>query len=246
MPDNLHSQWSDFRLAIDVARRRVFATQKGCWFRGHRDGSWLLRPRLLRYPNGLEREEALFTEFMTRGAEQFSSAESDWDILARMQHHGVPTRLLDWTDRLTTALFFAVTGSTADSRIWILNPFLLCAKATAGEYAAIISFRDDPTYAYSKHFKRNQQWPYRMPVPTASPWKFQRIGQQGGFFTVQGSDPRPLEELAPRFVTSVPIPAELIGYARSRILEDGVDDFAIFSDLDGLGRSIAKKYNMFP
>ncbi len=33
---------------------------------------------------------------------------SDWDILFHMQHYGCKTRILDWTDNLGTALYFAL------------------------------------------------------------------------------------------------------------------------------------------
>ena len=82
-----------------------------------------------------------------------------------------------------------------------------------------------------------------LPLPVISPWKFNRIGQQGGFYG-RGSHEQALEELAPRFVAKVEIPVELISFARARLVSDGFDEFAIFRDLDSLGRSLARKYKM--
>lgn len=242
--NNVHVAWAEFLARLDEAKASVKARDSGAWFRGHRCGSWDLTPRLLRYSNGLAREETLYTEFVTRGAPFLSDHASEWEVLAKMQHYGVPTRLLDWTERLSTALFFALNGTSESPCIWVLNPFLLAAKASRGRFKAIIDFGDDAEFSYAN--ARNGTWPFRLPFPIVSPWKFTRIGQQGGFFTVNGTDTDPLDTLAPRFVRRVSIPDALIEFARGRLREDGVDEFTAFCDLDSLGRVISKKYKMYP
>jgi hypothetical protein len=125
-----------------------------------------LSPGLLRFPNGLAREQTLFVEFKNRGAELLNGNDNgDWQILTQMQHYGVPTRLLDWTDRLAVALFFALMGAKDDPCLWVLNPFLLSAKATASGKGVVFDFGDDPAFGYSKFFSKPATWPFALPVP---------------------------------------------------------------------------------
>ena len=93
-------------------------------YRGHGAVSFRLRPkvgRLLPPDNSAETLviEALMLELFRRqspGRIEIADA-NDWELLAIAQHHGLATRLLDWTRSPLAALYFAVCNEceTRDS-----------------------------------------------------------------------------------------------------------------------------------
>jgi len=127
-------KWED---AVALARRLPACVV----FRGQENKCWRLQTtheRLRKtYPDALGPDwliEYQILEEFQRNAARFLSTfprERPLDWLAIVQHHGGPTRLLDFTYSFYVAAFFAFEHATKDAAIWIVNQQKLEMGATA-------------------------------------------------------------------------------------------------------------------
>lgn len=94
-------------------------------FRGLTDSTFALTTTLQRMRGrSSELEPKLLRQFKKYAHRDLITEETDWHCLAIAQHHGLPTRLLDWTNSPFVALHFATAdwpNSGTDAAIWALN-----------------------------------------------------------------------------------------------------------------------------
>ncbi len=106
----------------------ISSTTVDPWFRGQGSSSWDLRPSLYRKKENYKLEREMVRDFKLRAATLLEFEPSnDLEWLFVMQHYGLPTRLLDWTESYLCALYFATVdyASKKDAAVWILDPWSL-------------------------------------------------------------------------------------------------------------------------
>ena len=109
----------DTRRAFVSIVEGLRGTRKGpLWYRGCGKVSHELKPSLYRHKGSktiedfMALEKRLLSRFRERSIPFHAVLMTDpWEWLFLMQHYGVPTRLLDWSESPLMALFFAVTSA---------------------------------------------------------------------------------------------------------------------------------------
>lgn len=85
-------------------------------YRGMSNSEWRLIPSLLRLPAyKYDLEHNLALDFISEEPKLFENSNSNFENLTKMQHFGIPTRLLDFSKNPLIALFFACSENFAKS-----------------------------------------------------------------------------------------------------------------------------------
>jgi len=213
------------------------------WFRGQSDASWSLLPGFLRNEVQVS-ETTLMNRFKQSAAmlaENRPQNSFDWTFL--MQHYGVPTRLLDWSESPLVALYFAVdefqNHPGKDAALWCLWPTVLNKNANIvdkveGKY--IPSFEDAELEGYSTESVQTTTRFELLPVATIATRNNPRIQAQLGTFTIHHKQKIAIEEVGnQKHILKYVIPSE----SRQAVLTDlrllGFNRFSLFPELASVG-----------
>jgi len=186
-------------------------------FRGHADSSWLLVPKAGRPPYSEKDDDKYFAQWRRRSIELLNGyhPKNDWEWLALAQHHGLPTRLMDWSYNPLVAVYFALRSSQLNKpRVYV----------TRFEYKAVTDKK--------KPFQIKSVLAVRPNV--VSP----RIARQGGVFTIHPEPTLEMEKIeGERFeLEYFSIDEEYASDLRFELNHIGINELNLFSDLDALSK----------
>ncbi len=215
-------------------------------FRGERDERWPLYSSLSRYlrnfgiaPQVWPEQERRILRIFKRKAHQFldkpPELDDDFQWLALMQHHGAPTRLIDFTWSPYVAAFFALERTIGDAVVWAINP------ARVNSSRAPEAGRMDPRLPGNFqrfYLKGNRRFIWMGEPHTMN----QRLIAQSGTFAVPGVLDVPVEEIlsdGESIMAKFVIAHAVRETAMRELYRMNITFATLFPDLDGLARSMA-------
>ena len=210
---------------LGYASSHYFTESRGHWvFRGHSNVSYKIIPSVGRgsHPSRSREkyERSLFDVFQREAMGLLATRPTDeWEWLSLAQHHGLPTRLLDWTHNLLVALFFAVeTNPEADGELFALRAITKASHPVRG----------------SSPFEITLPAKYYPNIVT------QRIRAQEGLFIAFADVEKPLDcELREDWkLDRIRIPKHRKVELRYELFRVGVHHSSLFPDIDGLAARV--------
>lgn len=258
------------------------------WFRGESDSDFKnpLSPgsyRSLAQDIGLrdlkcdarnikEIENILDAEFFRKGHQYLKELNIKDNQLNRyfiMQHYGIPTRLLDWSENALVALFFAVNSTGIDDKrsvVYVLQPYLLNnytlkeileTKKEFNKIPTIVNIQkkknllnEDNELRIDELYRRYLKMDFcdeksYYPLAILPPPLEKRMLMQSGCFTIFGNE-----------IKGLLSHNNSKGYLRKLVIQEGkkkeilkqldhlgINENSIYSDLDGLGNYLKRKYS---
>ena len=252
------ASWNELHDALfaDSWNEALGRHRSACAFRGCSDTNFNLESALMRLGGNYEElERHLIRNFRKYAHKDVVERDSFWNWLTLAQHHGLPTRMLDWTYSPLIALHFATVNlgqSDRDGCIWKLDyhkaSALLPAKLRARleELSANVFTTDILAEQVDslEEFDLLSKEDFLMFIEPPS--IDDRIVNQFALFSMISNPRRRLDEWLeahPEIYVKIEIPAALKWEVRDRLDQSNITERVLFPGLDGLSSWLKRHYS---
>jgi hypothetical protein len=227
-------------------------------FRGQSVSSWPVQSTLARYLKNYNvnqaawahQEERIIRIFKRKAHHFLKNIPDDDDIvqwLSIMQHHGAPTRLVDFTWSPFVAAYFALHRATETSAVWAVYPGIFYSK---DEIRLLDGNRVTPQDCWPESFATFRRLFLEKNIPFAvqgEPHAMNdRLIAQAGTFVIPSVLDKNLEEIflnypdSNRLITKFVLNTKRIrDAAMSYMHVTNISDATLFPGIDGMARSLA-------
>ena len=228
-------------------------------FRGHQDAATDLTTSLARLGGEYTRLERHLLRNFQKYAHRDTANETFWDWLAVAKHHGLPTRVLDWTHSPYVGLHFA-TACTAsydrDGVVWSVDyvhaaQYLpealreLLEKEGSNSFTTAMVQRAASTLDELDGLADGDDFVLFLEPPSLD----DRIVNQYAVFSLMSSPEARLDdwlEERPGVARRIVVPAEFKWEVRDKLDQANVTERVLFPGLDGLARWMTRHYSPRP
>lgn len=169
-----------------------------------------------------------------------------------MQHYGVPTRLLDWTENPLVSAFFALneeskTTEEKDAVIWMCNPIKWNRAAFKHiSYNGGIFDEEDSNIVKHRPGTIIEEMP-DTPIMMFGSYNSPRIVAQRGVFSLFGKSQKPMDayyvesNFPARCLEKIVIPHGKKREIRDSLFRKGITESVVFPEVEGLAKELKRE-----
>ncbi len=224
------------------------------WYRGASDSTHELLPRLYRDSRParelVDIEHEMLAQFHARSRPYLEhEIQAPWGYVFLMQHYGVPTRLLDWSENAFVGLYFALSvaeskGFPTDAAVWVLDACAWNASTFPGMSSPGAALHANDPALRNFEPERDLDQMATSAAAMHAQYNNPRITAQRGVFTVFGREKHPMEEIFDRssfddgVLARLRFPQASLEQLYSEVRLLGFRESMIYPDLSGLAIEI--------